>query len=114
MEKLSNQSIRNRFRLKLVALAIFFALAIGWWWHMLEAGFCTSKLRYLSDRELIESALRYEAPGRQMMIDGSQESIRDFLQNNPKCCSVDRHPFTRTPVLDVLTGFNTSHVELNY
>lgn len=34
-----------------------------------------------------------------MMVDDSEEFIRDFLQKNPKCCSVDRHPVNRNPVL---------------
>jgi hypothetical protein len=107
----SNRYKRNLWRL---VFATIIALAVGCWWYLLDTGYCVSKMRYLSDRELIESALRYEAAGGQMMVDDSEESIRDFLQKNPRCCSVDRHPFTRNPVLDVLTGFNISHVELNY
>jgi len=96
-----------------IAFAIVFAAAIGWWWHLLDSGYCVSQMRYLSDRELIESALRHEAAENKMLIDGSEESIRDFLQKHPRCCSVDRHPPTRI-ILDVMTGFNISHVELNY
>lgn len=97
-----------------IAFVIVLAAASGWLWHLLDSGYCISQMRYLSDRELIESALRREASyDGLMLIDGSEESIQDFLQKYPKCCGVDRHPPTRN-VFDVMTGFNISEVELNY
>ena len=80
-------------------------------WYLLDSGFCFSQMRYLSDKELIVEAIRYNTDN--MKIDGTDESIEEFLKQNPKCCNVDRHPDTRS-LLDVCFGFNVSEVLLNY
>jgi hypothetical protein len=102
----------KRYRRR-IAFVIVLVTGIGWLWNLLDSGYCISQMRYLSDRELIESALRREAAEEQMLIDGSEKSIRNFLQKHPKCCGVNRHPPNRN-VFGVMTGFNISEVELNY
>jgi hypothetical protein len=42
------------------ALAILVGALIGVW-YLLDSGFCFSKMRYLSDKELITEAIRYNA-----------------------------------------------------
>lgn len=80
-------------------------------WYLLDTGFCFSQMRYLSDRELIVQAIHYNKS--EMKIGETDESIDAFLKQNPKCCSVDRRPSSRT-ALDVCLGFNVSEVLLNY
>jgi hypothetical protein len=83
-------------------------------WYLLDSGFCFSQMRYLSDKELIVEAIRYNADD--MKIDGTDASIGEFLKQNPKCCYVDRYPSSRDflgPV-GVCLGINYSEVVLNY
>ncbi len=56
-------------------------------------------MRYLSDKELITEAIRYNAGD--MKLDGADESINAFVEQHPNCCGVNRHPATRN-LLDVL------------
>ncbi len=109
-----NQSIRYKRYLWCIAFATTFALAVGWWWYLLDSGYCVSQMRYLSNEELIVKAIRYNADD--MKIDGSDASITEFLKKNPKCCYVDRHPSSRKffEPLGVCFGFNYSEVTLNY
>jgi hypothetical protein len=110
--KTSNElSIRSRRYRKRMVITTIFALVIGWWWYLLDSGFCFSQMRYLSNKELIVEVIRYNADN--MKIDGTDESIEAFLKQNPKCCYVDRHPSSRN-FLDVCFGFNVSGVLLNY
>jgi hypothetical protein len=97
-----------------IVIATLLALAIGCWWYLMDAGFCFSQLRYLNDKELIVEAIRYNAAN--MQINGTSESIEEFLKQNPKCCYVDRHPSSRKFLepLAVCLGFNYSEVTLNY
>lgn len=103
--------LANRRKLTLgTALVALAACA----WYLLDSGFCFSQMRYLSDKELIVEAIRYNA--NDMKIDGTDASIETFLKQNPKCCSVDRHPSTRNFLgpIGVCLGFNYSEVVLNY
>jgi hypothetical protein len=100
--------LANRLKLTLGTVLIAPAACV---WYLLDSGFCFSQMRYLSDKELIVEAIRYNA--NDMKIDGTDASIETFLKQNPKCCSVDRHPSTRN-FLDVCTGFNISEITLNY
>jgi len=91
--------------------AAAFVIALVGAWCLLDSGFCFSKMRYLSDKELIAEAIRYNA--NDMKTDTTDEAIDAFLKQNPRCCEVDRHPSTRN-FLDVCSGFNISEVTLNY
>lgn len=83
-------------------------------WYLLDSGFCFSQMRYLSDRELIVEAIRYNK--HEMKIDGNDESIDRFLKQNPNCCYVDRQPSSREFMgfIGVCLGFNYLEVTLNY
>jgi hypothetical protein len=76
-------------------------------------GFCFSQGRFLNDTEMIEPTVRALAEDKDMNIDSSPDAIKDFLQRNPDCCAVDRYPDWRG-WLDVVTGWNTSEVEVNF
>jgi hypothetical protein len=82
-------------------------------------GVCISQARYWTDDELIEVAVRHLAQERysnqrkRMTIDGTEESILEFLRDNPLCCEVNRYPHYRG-MLDLLTGWNMPEVEVNY
>jgi hypothetical protein len=76
-----------------------------------ERWFCFSQMRYLSDHELVVSAVRFKAS--RMNLDGADASIETFLAANPRCCEVDRHPAARS-LLDVLAGFNIAEVSITY
>lgn len=78
-----------------------------------DSGFCFSQSRFLSDEEMIKPAVRVLAQGDYMSIASSEDSINDFLRRNPDCCAVNRYPSLRT-WLDVLTGWNTSEIEVNF
>ncbi len=95
---------------KLIWASLLTTFAVGSW-YLLDSGFCFSQMRYLSDRELIVAAIRYNKS--EMKIDGTDKSIREFLERKPDCCNVDRQPPSRT-FLDVCLGFNVSEVLLNY
>jgi hypothetical protein len=92
----------------LVIAALF---AFGTWGWLMSAGFCFSQMRYLSDHELVVSAVRFKAS--RMNLDGADASIETFLAANPRCCEVDRHPAARS-LLDVLAGFNIAEVSITY
>ncbi|UVH55101.1 hypothetical protein NWF24_19915 [Variovorax paradoxus] len=88
-------------------------VACSWgYWRLMDSGYCVSKMRYLDDRELIESAIRHEI--FQMNIEANPEAIARFLQANETCCGVDRHPDWRRTWVDTLTGFNYAEVTLNF
>jgi hypothetical protein len=91
------------------ALAILAFVAFG----ISNEGFCFTQWRFLNDRELIEVTVRTLAEQGQMAIDSSPSSVKEFLNRNPDCCAVDRHPAWRT-WLDVMTGWNTLEVEVNF
>jgi hypothetical protein len=76
-------------------------------------GFCFRHARFLSDAEIIESAVHGIADSKRMTIDSSDASVKDFLRRYPKCCAVDRHPPLRSWA-DVLSGWNIAEVEVNY
>lgn len=78
---LKNSCCKNCQRRIVVVIVV--ALAAGWWWHLLDSGLCIPQMRYLNERELIESAIRQEIVEARIKIDGSEESIRQFLEQNP-------------------------------
>jgi hypothetical protein len=98
----------NNWKQTLTASLIVVATGV---WYLLDSGFCFSQMRYVSDKEHIVQAIRYNMTD--MGIDGANESIEAFLKKNPTCCSVNRHPSSRN-FLDVCFGFNVSEVTLNY
>jgi len=78
-----------------------------------HSGFCFSQSRFLTDADVIGPAVRALAQGGYMSIGSSEDSVNDFLRRNPDCCAVNRYPSVRT-WLDVLTGWNTSEIEVNF
>lgn len=81
-------------------------------------GVCISQMRYWTDDELIEVAVRELAHTRYqsykpMAVADSEASIQEFLKNNPQCCEVDRYPSYRG-MLDLLVGWNVPEIEVNY
>lgn len=88
-----------------------------------NTGICMAQMRYWNDSELIAAAVKVNATrslrnetGRTwsvMNIDGSDDSIAQYLKDNPNCCSVNRWPSYRG-LLDVVVGWNVPEVELNY
>ncbi|WGT65758.1 hypothetical protein [Variovorax paradoxus] len=96
-----------------IAVSVLLLIACTWgYWRLMDSGFCVSKMRYLDDRELIESAIRHEL--FQMNLETNPEAIASFLQANKSCCGVDRHPDWRRTWFDTLTGFNYAEVTLNF
>lgn len=53
-------------------------------------GYCAEQKRFLSDEEFIEIAVRNEASGGMMKINGSDASIVSFHAQHPDCCRVYR------------------------
>jgi hypothetical protein len=92
-----------------LVIAAFFVLGTCAW--LMSAGFCFSQARYLTEHELIVSAIRSNAS--RMHLDGIEASAEAFVAANPKCCDVDRYPAARS-LLDVVTGFNISEVSVTY
>ena len=76
-------------------------------------GFCFGQARFLSDTELIKSTVQTLAGKNLMIIDSSDFAIQQFFHSFPNCCSVDRFPDERK-LIDVLTGWNTAKVEVNF
>lgn len=90
--------------LKLLVLLVFA------YWVLAETGMCFPQARYLSDRELIAAALSWRA--RDVIRPGTEDPAL-FVQQNPDCCKVDRHPDFRA-WWDVLAGFNVAEVEIHF
>ena len=83
-------------------------------WGVLSfQGLCVTRVGFLSDQELIASAVKSLAADGVMQIGPTDAAVSDFLKKHPTCCSVDRHPQSRN-VLDVLTGWNYSEAEINF
>lgn len=71
-----------RYLLYLVTIGLIaFALKLN--------GFCFSRPGWLSDRELIETAFRYESEGRRQNQPAIQD-LAEYLRDYPRCCSVSR------------------------
>ena len=102
------------FRVPHVWRSLFAVISVGAvvaWYCLLDAGYCFSKGRVLKDQEFIRSTVGFLTP--RMEIEQTEDSVLHFLAQYPNCCSVDRHPETRT-WLDVVTGFNVSWVSVTY
>jgi len=66
--------------------AVLVVLAVGLRLTATSAHFCTSKLRHLSEREIIDAALEEEAKGG-LMQDPAPRRLYDV---DPSCCRVER------------------------
>jgi hypothetical protein len=86
-------------------------LVVGTWVWLMSAGFCFSQMRYLSDHELIASAIRTDET--RMNVDNTDAAIAAFIAANPNCCEVIRYPASRS-ILDVVAGFNIAEVSITY
>jgi hypothetical protein len=79
------------------ALALLLALLpyLGYLWHMERQGYCFEDERYLTDRELLLSAM---SRARTTLKFGSEEELDQFLDKYPECCTIKRTaywwPFT--------------------
>lgn len=90
------------------------------------SGFCLSQMRYWTDDELIEVAVRKiaerehspidaELPENDLALKNTEESIQSFLKNNPRCCYVARYPDERILLLiNYIFGWNKPEVWVNY
>lgn len=67
--------------------ALWCGLAIIFY-YLVDTGYCFPEWKYLSDEDFIQAAVRSNV--RDMDIDGSEESIKNFHAKHPKCCSVSR------------------------
>jgi hypothetical protein len=80
-------------------------------------GFCYRELRYHSDQELIDAAVKYSLkynefdPGRLRY-----SSLADFYAANPKCCRIYRwgHHLLDDGLWTRLFGWHTTLVTLDY
>jgi hypothetical protein len=101
----------NKLR-SLIALLLAFSVS-GCGWISGNPGYCADQHRYLSDQEFMQIAIRRQVNSNRMEIDGSDASIRSFLENNPNCCRVDRDPEWLS-FIDRLFGFYVVDVEVNF
>src|SRR4029077_14802351 len=82
------------------------------------SGFCYHKLRYCSDRELIDAAATRALKWRQdLQFSGSPivyASLDDFYAKNSNCCTLDRWDARNTSILARAFGFYVAMADIWY
>jgi hypothetical protein len=81
-------------------------------------GFCYPKLRYCSDQELIDAAVRRTLDWRQndptVVSPITYSSLQEFYTKNPKCCALYRWDSDREEIWSRIFGFYVARVEISY
>lgn len=79
------------------------------------SGFCYGRVRWLSDKELIDAAVDHEISWRLRFKE--YKSRADFYSKNPRCCLIERFPSGGAMLPGFgssLLGFWNARVELFY
>jgi hypothetical protein len=96
-----------------VSLLMFFLAVLG----LNASGFCYSKFRYYSDKDLIDAAVKSSLERHDPVGERSKmySSLEEFYRSNPACCRVHtlNHWMLSTPILRVF-GYYEAVVEVYY
>jgi hypothetical protein len=81
--------------------------------YLYVTGFCFPQMRYITEAEMIESALRYRAPQiAELAGDASPEAIAAYLRDNPRCCKIDPSSPMGSSFFQKLTAFYFTGVRI--